>query len=135
MTAFSLILQDSQSTEKINDVVIFSGTDVSGSFNILAGHERFMTVLEFGLAKYRCQDQQWQYLAMPGAVLYFNHNELSLNSRIFLRDNNYKKISQQLSDRIKAEEQDLQSIRKNLHQLENEVLKRLWRSNEHRDLL
>ena len=135
MTAFSLLLQDNQSTEKINDVEIFSGVDESGNFNILAGHERFMTVLEFGLAKFRCQDQQWQYLAMPGAVLYFNRNELSLNSRLFLRDSNYEKISQQLSDRVNAEEKDLKSIRKNLHQLESEVLKRLWRSKQNRGLL
>ncbi len=49
----------------------FIGEDASGSFGLQAGHARFMTILEFGLARFRTAEADWQYLALPGALLYF----------------------------------------------------------------
>ena len=92
MTSFPLILRDSSTATRIDGVVSFVGEDASGSFGILPGHARFMTILELGLARFRRADAAWQYLAMPGAVLYFKDNLLSLSTRRYFLDQDYERI-------------------------------------------
>jgi len=126
MKRFTLLLQDATHTERINDVASFVGEDASGSFGILAGHARLMTSLLFGLARFRIDDKPWQYLAMPGAVLYFRDNELSISTRRYLIDNSYERISAALQEQFVTEETELHAIKKSLHQMEEQLLKRLW---------
>ncbi|MCG6899918.1 MAG: F0F1 ATP synthase subunit epsilon [Gammaproteobacteria bacterium] len=126
MKAFTLILQDATRTERIEQVTSFTGEDASGSFGILASHARMMTSLVFGLARFRVGENHWQYLALPGAVLYFNDNELSLSTRRYLLDDNYERISIALHEQLLAEEKELHELKKSLHHMEEEVLKRLW---------
>lgn len=126
MKRFTLLLQDATHTEQINDVASFVGEDASGSFGILAGHARLMTSLLFGLARFRIDDKPWQYLAMPGAVLYFRDNELSISTRRYLIDNSYERISAALQEQFVTEETELHAIKKSLHQMEEQLLKRLW---------
>ena len=70
MNTFTLELHDTSRTEQIEDVFSFVAEDGSGSFGLQAGHERFITVLRFGLARWRTRDGVWHYVAMPGGVLY-----------------------------------------------------------------
>lgn len=121
-----LHLQDAAHYERIEGVTSFVGEDDSGCFGILAGHGRMMTSLVFGLARYRVEDAPWQYLALPRALLYFVNNELFLNTRRYLKDSDYERISRVLYDRLTAEEEALQHIRAGLHRMEDEMLKRLW---------
>ena len=53
MNTFTMLLQDETRAEKIEGVSSFVGEDISGSFGILAGHTRMMTILVMGLARYR----------------------------------------------------------------------------------
>jgi F-type H+-transporting ATPase subunit epsilon len=126
MNTFTLHLQDATQYEHIEHVTSFIAEDDSGSFGLLAGHENMMTSLVFGLARYRVSDQAWQYLALPGALVYFLSNELYLSTRRYLRDDSYERISSALRQQLLAEEQALHSIRTSLHQMEEEMLKRLW---------
>ncbi len=126
MKRFTLLLQDATHTERINDVASFVGEDTSGSFGILAGHARLMTSLLFGLARFRIEEKPWQYLALPGAVLYFNDNELSISTRRYLIDDNYERISAALQEQFVIEETELHAMKKSLHQMEEQLLKRLW---------
>ncbi|MGD8939469.1 MAG: F0F1 ATP synthase subunit epsilon [Gammaproteobacteria bacterium] len=126
MNTFTLHLQDATQYERVEHVSSFIAEDDSNSFGLLAGHEKMMTSLVFGLARYRVQDQAWQYLALPGALVYFLNNELYLSTRRYLRDDNYERISLALRQQLRAEEQVLHSIRASLHQMEEEMLKRLW---------
>jgi len=126
MRTFTLILQDATHTQRIEQVTSFVGEDATGSFGILAGHTRMMTSLVFGLARFRTRENAWQYLALPGAALYFNDNELSLSTRRYLVDNDYERISTALHEQLLAEEQELHELKKSLHHMEEEVLKRLW---------
>ena len=126
MNTFTLILQDATHTQRIEQVTSFVGEDATGSFGILADHARMMTSLVFGLARFRTGENAWQYLALPGAVLYFNNNELSLSTRRYLVDNDYERISTALHEQLLAEEQELRELKKSLHHMEEEVLKRLW---------
>ena len=126
MRTFTLVLQDATHTQRIEQVASFVGEDATGSFGILAGHARMMTSLVFGLARFRSGENAWQYLALPGAVLYFNDNELSLSTRRYLVDADYERISNTLQEQLLAEENELRELKKSLHHMEEEVLKRLW---------
>jgi F-type H+-transporting ATPase subunit epsilon len=127
--SFTLRLQDATRTKDITGVVSFVGEDMSGSFGIQASHARMMTVLAIGLARFSTGADKWQYLAMPGAVLYFENNVLTLNTRRYLLDDDYMRISQTLQQELLAEEEKLHSMKQSLHRMEEEILKRLWEFN------
>lgn len=126
MKSFTLWLQDATQSEEITGVTSFVGVDTSGSFGILAGHARMMTSLIIGLARFRIGDGTWQYLALPGAVLYFHDNVLTLSTRRYLLGDDYMHISRALQQQLLAEEEKLYVMKESLHHMEEEVLKRLW---------
>jgi len=127
MKSFVLHLQDATRYERIDQVVSFVGQDDSGLFGILADHVRMMTVLAFGLARYRTTDDRWHFLAVPRGLLYCLNNNLYLSSRRYIRDDEYARISQALEEQLVAEETELRSIKDSVHRLEEEMFKRLWR--------
>jgi F-type H+-transporting ATPase subunit epsilon len=126
MKTFRLVLHDATRSEQIEEVTSFVGEDMSGSFGILAGHARMMTSLIIGLARFRVGEDSWKYLALPGAVLYFHDNVLTLSTRRYLVDADYMRISQALEQQLVAEEEQLHTMKESLHHMEEEVLKRLW---------
>ncbi len=127
MKVFSLQLFDSRRSESFDGISDFVGEDASGSFGILAGHARMMTVLVFGLARFRAgRDAPWRYLALPGALLYFDDNTLTLMSRHYLIDDDYDRISARLSDELLSEEEQLHEIRQSLQRMEEAMLRRMW---------
>jgi len=125
MHTFTLSLHSALESERIDDVERFVGEDTSGSFGVLARHERFLTVLVFGLARYRCRGQPWQYLALPGALAYFVDNELFISTRRYLRDVDYNRISLALTEQLLKEEEVLHALKLNLRRLEEAMLKQL----------
>lgn len=127
MKSFTLQLQDATQSQQLEGVTTFVGEDASGSFGILAGHARMMTSLVIGMARFRIDQQPWQYLAVPGALLYFHNNVLSLSTPRYLLDDNYERISAALQQQLLADEEKLHSVKKSLHHMEEEVLKRLWK--------
>ena len=125
MNAFTLHLQSATQYEEVDDVTSFVGEDGSGSFGIQAGHARMMAALNFGLARYRCGEQAWQYLALPGALLYFVDNRLYINTRHYVRDDDYERINAALREQLRKEETGLRHIKESLRRMEEEMFKRL----------
>ena len=126
MKTFTLLIQDATHAEKIDGLSSFVGEDKSGSFGILADHARFMTTLLMGLARYRLGNKPWQYLAQPGAVLYFKNNLLTISTRHYFRHENYMHISNDLQQKLLAEEEELHAVKHSLQHMEKEVLKHMW---------
>lgn len=127
MSSFTLQLFDSRQSERIEGVSAFVGADTTGSFGLLPGHTRFMTVLVFGLARFRRGEKSpWEYLALPGALLYFSADTLTLASRHYLRDSDYERISQRLADELLAEEEELHEIHESLRRMEEAMFRRMW---------
>jgi F-type H+-transporting ATPase subunit epsilon len=126
MKTFDLELLDATHTERIGGVSSFVGEDASGGFGILAGHARLITTLVFGLARFRCGDEPWHYLALPGGVLRFADGQLSIGCRRYLMDDDYARISRLLNEQLLAEEDQLRSLKESLHRMEEEVFRRLW---------
>ncbi len=125
MKDFVLNLFDASHEQRITGVTSFVGEDASGSFGIQANHARFMTTLVFGLARFRVAAQDWQYLALPGAVVYFNNNALTLSTRHFLIDTDLERISALLEQELLAEEEHLRASRESLQRMEQAMLKRM----------
>lgn len=126
MNTFTLELRSGFGAETIPAVESFVGEDASGSFGLQARAERFMTALRFGLARFRCAGGGWEYLALPGALLYFSEDRLLIATRRYLRGPDYARISSELSQALVREEQDLRATHESLHELESAMLKRLW---------
>jgi F-type H+-transporting ATPase subunit epsilon len=125
MSQFVLKLFDATHEQRITGVTSFVGEDASGSFGIQPNHARFMTTLVFGLARFRLGTDDWQYLALPGAVLYFNDNELTISTRHFLIDTDLERISTLLEQQLISEEENLHATRDSLHRMEQAMLKRM----------
>lgn len=125
MNSFVLNLYDATHELKIEGVISFIGEDASGRFGILPGHARFMTILGFGLARFRQQDNNWQYLAVPGGVLYFKENALGLSTRRFLVDTDFERINALLEQELAKEEENLRTTRISLLQMEQALFKRI----------
>jgi len=125
MNTFAVHLFAADRTEIIEPVASFTGEDKSGSFGLLARHERFMTALTFGLARLLMADGSHEYLGFPGGLLYFIDNELRISTRRYLRDTDVGRITQALTRELLEEEQALEQTRRKLHRLEAEMLRRL----------
>ena len=125
MNTFVLHLQSATQYERVADAVSFVAADESGSFGILAGHARMLTVLSFGLARFRTLGGAWNYLAVPEALLYFAENELFLSTRRYLRDVDYERMSVALREQLRREEESLREGKQALHRLEDALLRRL----------
>jgi len=125
MSGFTLHLLAGDRGERIDGVTSFVGEDKSGSFGLLPRHERYMTVLSFGLARVRHAEDRWEYLGFPGGLLYFLGNECRISTRRYLRDADVTRIAQALSREMLQEERALDATRRKLHRLEAEILKRL----------
>ena len=123
--SFQLHLQSATRYERIEAVTSFVGQDASGSFGILPGRARFMTLLEYGLCRFQVADGGWLYLACPGAVLSFADERLELSTRRYLYDADYQRICAALAGQLAEEENALRSVKENLQKLEQALLRRL----------
>ena len=113
---FTLHLQAATKYEKFNKVTSFSGQDTTGKFGLMANHEHFITILEFGLVKYKT-NSRWVYIALPGGVLHFVNNELFISTRQYFIDEDYARINEILEKNIRNEEEKLQNVKQSLHKM------------------
>lgn len=127
MKAFTLHLQSATRYERIEGVVSFVGQDPTGHFGILPGRAPFLTLLEYGLSRYRTAEGGWDYVACPGGVLTFAHDALTLCTRRYLRDADFTRVSARLRGELAREEAHIQAVKANLQRLEQELFRRLRR--------
>lgn len=127
MKLLTIHLQSATQYETIDKVVSFVGEDGSGQFGILAHHARMMTCLKFGLAWFRYENHETEYLALPGAIVYFVENQLHIVTRHYVRHKNYQAIQMAIEAELRWEEDKLLRTKESLHHLDEEMLKRLWK--------
>lgn len=126
MAGFTLHLLASNQEQQIDGVYSFVGEDASGCFGLQANHARFMTVLVFGLARFRLGDDgAWQYLALPGGLASFNANQLTISTRYFLIDSDFERITQALEQQALQEQDNLHASRESLQRMELAMLKKI----------
>jgi F-type H+-transporting ATPase subunit epsilon len=126
MKTFRLHLLSMTRAESFPDVVRFSGRDAAGSFGILANACRRITVLTFGLAHFQHASGETEYLALPGGILYFVDNELRIAATHFVRSAGLEEVSAALDRQVRAQESELREIKRSLHRLDEEMMKRMY---------
>jgi F-type H+-transporting ATPase subunit epsilon len=126
LKTFTLTLFDATRSMSMEGVCSFVGEDATGNFGIMGGHARFITLLVTGLAKFRVGRENWQYLALPGGVLYFCNDILTISTRRFLLDDDYSHIRELMQQQLLKEDKSLSSLKKSLHRMEKELLRQLW---------
>jgi F-type H+-transporting ATPase subunit epsilon len=126
MEYFDLRLQSATQDETIHHVERFVGEDASGQFGILAHHTPMMTCLKWGLAWFRDENHEIEYLALPGGIVYFTDNELSITTRHYVRHKDYQILQHAIKKELRIEEEQLRSMKDSLHRLDENLLKRLW---------
>lgn len=126
MNSFTLDLVSTTQHESIAGVTAFVAEDASGNFSIRARHERLLTILDSGLARFCTADGSWRYLAQPGAVLYFRDNRLSVSTRNYWIDDDFTRISATLHTQLQQEATSMRSVKDSLRRLEEELLKRMY---------
>lgn len=125
MTGFSLELFQQQGSEHIDDVALFVGEDRSGRFGIAPHHDCFITELVFGLARVRLDSGETWYLALPGGLLHFEHNTMTLHTRRYWRGADYARMQEVLQEDVKREADRLHQLKSNMAQIEDSMLRRL----------
>lgn len=125
MKRFALRLLDNRSDMLFDNVTQFIGADASGSFGIQAGHAHTVALLRYGLARFSDQSDVWRYLALPGGVLRFADNHLTITTvRYFLGDDRAL-ICEQLADEMARLDSEMHSARATLSEIERSLMRRL----------
>ena len=127
MSAFTLHLQSATQYERVEGVESFVARDDTGAFGWRAGHERAMTVLDYGLARFRAAAAPWRYLALPGGLAYFVDGELFVSTRRYLLGEDYRAVAAAVDRMLAAEEAAMKSLKRSVGRLEREMVQRLWR--------
>lgn len=130
MKVITVHLQSPSRYERIDSVTSFVGIDASGSFGILAGHERMMTVLESGIMRLRLVGGGYEFLAVAEGLLYFVDNELFISTRKFLKDEDHESLAERFNRMLSGEREEARAMRETIRQMEEELLKHLLRHPE-----
>ncbi|HEY9683043.1 MAG TPA: hypothetical protein V6C86_15810 [Oculatellaceae cyanobacterium] len=127
-------LQSPECYKRVDGMTSFVASDESGSFGILPGHERMMTVLTAGIARIFLLKSGAEYLGLPECFLYFVDNELFISTSMFLRDKDYANLTRALKKKIDEEAQLRLEMKETIRRVEAALLKEMLRSSTERPL-
>lgn len=128
MNQFVLHLQSPSRYERIERVTSFVGCDDSGSFGIMPKHERMMTVLNPGIARFRQAAAEPEYLGLAEGLLYFVDDQLFISTHKYFRDRDYAHLSSTLLSELAKEEEGLANMKETIHHMEEALLTQLVRT-------
>ncbi|EIC30261.1 MULTISPECIES: F0F1 ATP synthase subunit epsilon [Methylomicrobium] len=125
MKTFSLALIDTAGTTRFDTVSQFIGADAEGSFGLLADHIHTVALLRYGLARFADNRGVWRFLAMPGGVLRFADNQLTITTvRYFLGDSE-DAICDSLEAAMQQTDSEVYTAKAALAKIEHSLIKRL----------
>lgn len=125
MSGFRLRLLDTHGCEEFEDIRHCIAADDSGLFGILPGHQSMVVVLRYGLARFCDADAVWHYVALPGGVLRFADNELTITTqRYFLGDDRHG-LCDQLAQEMANIDSEIHRARATLSEIEHSLVRRL----------
>ncbi|MGR8950854.1 MAG: F0F1 ATP synthase subunit epsilon [Gammaproteobacteria bacterium] len=129
MKTFGLTLIDTAATARFERVVQFVAADDEGSFGILANHAHTVALLRYGLARF-CDDSGiWHYLAMPGSVLRFSDNQLTIMTVRYFLGIDREAICADLEAAMQQTDSEVHRSRAVLSEIEHSLIKRLAELN------
>ena len=93
MNTFSCICRARPNMSGLKTCRVSVGEDDSGSFGILPEHARMMTLLVFGLARFRVTGQHWDILGFAGRSGLFRRWPTLFQYQRYLRGKDYESLS------------------------------------------
>jgi F-type H+-transporting ATPase subunit epsilon len=126
MNTFQLHLMSTTQSDRVPDLVHFTGQDAAGSFGIMANAFRRISALVYGLAHFRRASGVVEYLAMPGGLLYFVDNELRIATTQYVRGTGLTEVSEALDRQLRREDEAIRDIRQSLRHLDEQMMKRIF---------
>lgn len=125
MKSFGLTLLDTRGSVRFDDITQFIGADADGSFGMLAGHIHAVMLLRYGLARFCDGAGVWHYVTLPGGVLRFAENHLTVTTvRYFLGDDP-NVICQRLVDEMAQTDSEVHTVRAMLSEIERMLVRRM----------
>lgn len=125
MNSFSLTLLDNRGSDIFSNVTHFIGADADGCFGVMAGHMHMVAILRYGLARFCDQTGVWRYLALPGGVLRFFDNRLTICTVRYFLGENRELICQSLADEMTQLDSEIHAARATLSEIERSLMRRL----------
>ena len=125
MNTFSLTLIDTAEMTRFEKVRQFIASDTDGSFGILAGHAHTVALLRYGLARFSDDSGIWRYLALPGGVLRFAGNELTITTVRYFLGIDPDAICADLEAAMQQTDSEVHRSRAALSEIEHSLIKRL----------
>lgn len=124
MRTFPLTLLDSRGSDRFAQVCQFIGADGSGAFGVLAGHEALVAVLRYGLARFE-DAGGWHYAAIPGGILHFRDNALSVVTVRYFLGVNADELAERLTQEMARDDSELVAARQTLAKIDRTLVRRL----------
>lgn len=125
MSAFSLVFCGADAVERFDGVVRFIGFDAGGSFGILPGHETAVAVLRYGLARFQDTSGTWRYAALPGGVLRFAANAMTIVAARCFIGSDRAALAERLTADLARADSELHAMRATLDGIERTLIRRL----------
>ena len=126
MNTFTLYVQSAQQCVQFENVISFVGRDSSGSLGLMSQHERYITLLETGLCRFRQEGAAWQYLALMEGILYFNADACHISTTQFVIGEDSKTMMQAIKQLLLEDKEMLSQLKQSVNTLEQETFRRLW---------
>ncbi|HXE31101.1 MAG TPA: hypothetical protein VN515_04805 [Terriglobales bacterium] len=110
---------EEQTHEGLQSVVAH---DASGSFAVLAGHERLLTRLTSGIVRLQYADGSRAYAAVMGGLLYFAENQMHIVTRELHLAASDEVLEESLEAEWQAQEAELTELRAQIRRLDRAIL-------------
>lgn len=124
MSGFALTVLDCRGAERFETVTQFVAADASGSFGLLAHHEKTVAVLRYGLARF-LDAGTWRYVALPGGVLRFADNHLTVAAVHYFLGEDRAAIVDQLATEMARSDSEVRHVEATLAEIEESLIRRL----------
>lgn len=125
MSAFSLSFCGAGTIERFDGVVRFVGADGGGSFGILPHHEATVAVLRWGLARFEDTSGTWRYAALPGGVLRFAGDAMTIVAARYFIGTDRAALAERLAADLARADSALRTMRDTLDGIERTLVRRL----------
>ncbi|HEX7649456.1 MAG TPA: hypothetical protein VF450_18805 [Noviherbaspirillum sp.] len=125
MNGFSLEFCGGSEIQRFEEVMQFIAGDDSGSFGILPHHEHTIAVMRYGMARFVEASGTWRYAAMPGGVVRFAGNAMTVVAARYFIGTDRAALADRLAAEMTREDSDLRSMRQTLAGIERTLIRRL----------
>lgn len=122
---FAVTLLDSHGVDHFDAVTRFVAADNNGSFGLLPGHTHLVALLRYGLARFIDSSGANHYVALPGGVLRFKDNQLTVTCMRYFLGDQRDDICECLTTALAKTDSEIHTVRARMTEIEHSLVRRL----------